>query len=130
MVLQKMVLTMNIGESIVNIVQYNPYALLMWDAHVCVIRITMKGPDRYLVKYIVKDEPTVSLYIVNQNEVKKYLETRIIGAPEAAVIQYADQMWELFTLTQTCQMTKYEFCDHRKIKLKKMKRLKRFMNQQ
>ena len=51
------------------------------------MRITMKGLNRYLMKHIAKEDPTFDPYIVNQNEVKKYLETRIIGAPEAVAIQ-------------------------------------------
>ena len=56
-------------------------------AHICVIKITANGLDRYLVKYIAKEEPTFGLYVVSQNEVQKYLETRVIGSPEASAIQ-------------------------------------------
>ena len=59
----------------------------MWDTHVCTMRITSCGLDRYLVKYIAKDEPTFGLYIINHNEIQQYLETRVIGVPEAAAIQ-------------------------------------------
>ena len=57
------------------IVPYNPYALQMWDAHIYIMRITSNGLDRYLVKYIAKEEPTFGLYVVAQNEVQKYLQT-------------------------------------------------------
>ena len=70
-----------------HVVPYNPYALLLWDAHICVMKITSNGLDRYLVKYIAKEEPTFGLYVVEKNEVQKYLQTRVIGAPEAAAIQ-------------------------------------------
>ena len=52
------------------IVPYNPYALQMWDAHICIMRITSNGLDRYLVKYTAKEEPTFGLYVVAQNEVQ------------------------------------------------------------
>lgn len=51
------------------------------------MKITANGLDHYLVKYIAKEEPTFGLYVVQQNEVQKYLETRVIGSPEASAIQ-------------------------------------------
>ena len=51
------------------------------------MKITANSLDWYLVKYIAKEEPTFGLYVVAQNEVQKYLETGVIGAPEAAAIQ-------------------------------------------
>ena len=47
----------------------------MWDAHICIMGITSNGLERYLVKYIAKEEPTFGLYVVAQNEVQKYLQT-------------------------------------------------------
>ena len=69
-----------------NVVPYNPYALLLWDAHVRAMKVS-KGLDCYLVKYIVKEEPTFGLYILGQNEVQWYLETWVINAPEVTAIQ-------------------------------------------
>ena len=43
--------------------------------------------NNYLVKYISKVEPTFGLQVKNKNDVMKYLESRIIGAPEAVAIQ-------------------------------------------
>ena len=59
----------------------------MLDAHICVMKITANGLDRYLVNYIAKEEPTFGLYVVAQNEVQKYLRTRVIGSPEVSAIQ-------------------------------------------
>ena len=70
-----------------NVVPYNPYTLPLWDAHVCAMKITSKCLDCYLVNYIAKEEPTFGLHIVEQDEVQWYLETRVIGAPEATAIQ-------------------------------------------
>ena len=43
--------------------------------------------ERYLVKYISKVEPTFGLQVDHTNDVVKYLESRIIGAPEAIAVQ-------------------------------------------
>ena len=95
-----------------NVVPYNPYALLMWDAHVCTMRITSCGLDRYLIKYIAKEEPTFGLYIINYNEVQQYLETRALVHQKlllySHLMQSADvtQVW--YSLTLICQMTRSE----------------------
>ena len=66
-----------------NVVPYNPYLLLAWDGHINVQKVTNTGFVRYLVKYISKVEPTFGLKIDGLNDVQKYLETRLISAPEA-----------------------------------------------
>ena len=70
-----------------NVVPYNPYILLAWGGHVKVQKITRSGLERYLVKYISKVEPTFGLQVEYTNDVVKYLESRIIGAPEAIAVQ-------------------------------------------
>ena len=70
-----------------NVVPYNPYLLLAWGGHVNVQKITRSGLERYLVKYISKVEPTFGLQVEYNNYVVKYLESRIIGAPEAVANQ-------------------------------------------
>lgn len=76
------------------VVSYNPYLLLAWDGHVNVQKITNTGLERYLVKYISKVEPTFNLQIEHSSQVRQYLESRIIGAPEAAAIQLSFHMVE------------------------------------
>ena len=70
-----------------NVVPYNPYLLLAWGGHINVQKITRSGLERYLVKYISKVEPTFGLQVEYKNDVVKYLESRIIGAPEAIAVQ-------------------------------------------
>ena len=70
-----------------NVVPYNPYLLLTWGGHVNVQKITRSDLKRYSVKYISKVEPTFGLQVEYKNDVVKYLESRIIGAPEAVAIQ-------------------------------------------
>ncbi len=68
------------------VVPYNPYLLDAWNAHICVLKITENGLERYLVKYAAKEEPTFGLSVIENNEVKKYIESRVIGLPEACSI--------------------------------------------
>ncbi len=68
------------------VVPYNPYLLDVWNAHICVLKVTENGLERYLVKYAAKEEPTFGLAIVEDNQVKKYIESRVIGSPEACGI--------------------------------------------
>ena len=74
-------------KRMMNVVPYNPYLLLAWGGHVNVQKITRSGLERYLGKYISKVEPTFGLQVEYKNDVVKYLESRIIGAPEAVAIQ-------------------------------------------
>jgi hypothetical protein len=48
--------------------------------------------NNYLVKYISKVEPTFGLQVKYKNGVMKYLESRIIGAPEAVAIQLSHKI--------------------------------------
>ena len=75
-----------------NVVPYNPYLLLAWGGHVNVQKITRSGLERYLVNYISKVEPTFGLQVEYNNDVVKYLESRIIGAPEAVAIQLSHRI--------------------------------------
>ena len=69
------------------IVPYNPYLLMAWDGHLNVQRITTTGLERYLVKYVSKVEPTFGLEVQYDSEVSKYLESRLVGAPEAVAME-------------------------------------------
>ena len=75
-----------------NVVPYNPYLLLAWVGHVNIQKITRSGLERYLVKYISKVEPTFGLEVEYKNDVAKYLEPRIIGAPEAIAVQLSHRI--------------------------------------
>jgi hypothetical protein len=75
-----------------NVVPYNPYLLLAWGGHVNVQKITRSGLERYLVKYISKVEPTFDLQVEHKNDVVKYLESRIIGTPEAIAVQLSHRI--------------------------------------
>ena len=69
------------------IVPYNPYLLMAWDGHLNVQRITRTGLERYLVKYVSKVEPTFGLEVEYDSEVSRYLQSRLVGAPEAIAMQ-------------------------------------------
>ena len=68
------------------IVPYNPSLLLAWRGHINVQKITNTGLERYLVKYVSKVEPSFTIDVENEYEVSKYLQSRLIGAPEAVAM--------------------------------------------
>jgi hypothetical protein len=74
-----------------NVVPYNPYLLLARGGHVNVQKITRSGLERYLVKYISKVDPTFGLQVEYKNDVK-YLESRIIGVPQAIAVQLSHRI--------------------------------------
>ena len=69
-----------------NIVPYNPTLLLLWDGHINIQKVTKKGIEEYLVKYISKVEPSQFINYKSQPLIKKFLELRIISALEAAAL--------------------------------------------
>ena len=75
-----------------NVVPYNPILLLAWRGHINVQRITNTGLERYLVKYVSKIEPSFTVGVENESEVSKYLESRLIGAPEAVAMMLSYPM--------------------------------------
>ena len=77
-----------------NVVPYNPYLLLKYDAHINVEACTSLHAVKYIYKYIYKGFDCADMVITtgqNQqlqyNEVSNYIDARYVSAPEA--------MWRL-----------------------------------
>ena len=66
-----------------SIVPYNLQALLLWDAHLNVQRITKGGWEMYLAKYLSKGEMSMDVALpAEATQTERYLRTRIIGRLE------------------------------------------------
>ncbi len=65
---------------------YNATLLVCWGAHLNIQKVTSRGFEEYLVKYISKAEPTAFATKEKANGVQEYLEMRVVSSIEAAAV--------------------------------------------
>ena len=69
------------------VVPYNPYIIAKYGVHINVEACTSIGSVKYLYKYVYKGHDCADVEI-SSDEIKQYINTRYVSAPEAA--------WRLF----------------------------------
>ena len=60
--------------------------LILWDGHINVQYVTQTGIEQYLVKYISKVEPSHFVNYSKTNNIKSFLDLRVISSLEASAL--------------------------------------------
>ncbi len=98
-----------------NVVPYNIYALMCWNGHINVQKVTSNGIEAYLCKYVSKPERSIDIKDVT-SDADKFLKARVVGILEccAHLLQ--------FKQVQSTRKTLFLPCDfqpaHRMLKRK------------
>ena len=112
-----------INEQDKSIVPYNLALLELWDGHINVQRVTKRGLEQYLVKYISKVEPSYFVKHKKSNTIKDFLELRVVSSLEAAALlcghHFVQSTFFVKYLNTTINGTNHKFLKTKK-ELKKL----------
>lgn len=72
-----------------NVVPYNVYALMCWNGHINVQKVTANGIEAYLCKYVSKPEKSIDIKNIS-SDCDRFLKARVVGIIEcvAHLLQY------------------------------------------